>query len=47
MNIIERIQRITRKKSDEEIKIEKGYNPHLLATIQPQGGLNLNLITSA
>lgn len=39
MDLIEKLQRIIRKKSDEEVKVEKGYNPNLVAAIQPQGGI--------
>lgn len=40
MSFVEKLQGIfSSKKSDEEIKAEKGYNPTLLANIQSQGGI--------
>lgn len=39
MNLIEKLQSIFNKKTDEEVKVEKGYNPMVVAAIQPQGGV--------
>lgn len=40
MNVIRKIQTLfSSKKTDEEIKLEKGYNPSLIANIQAQGGV--------
>ncbi len=33
------LSRFRKSKSIEEVKEEKGYNPHLVASIQPQGGI--------
>ena len=40
MSIAEKIQSMfTSKKTEEDSKAELGYNPMLLASIQPQGGV--------
>lgn len=42
MSMAERLKGLfsrNKKKTDEEVKEEKGYNPSLLAAIQPQGGI--------
>jgi len=38
--LLERIQSVFNKKSDDQIKLEKGYNPELISQIQSQGGVS-------
>lgn len=40
--MISYLKNVFKEKTDEEMKAEKGYNPYLVAQIQPQGGVSFN-----